>query len=919
MNIRYILFLIIALAVVSSASAVTYIHDCQELQDMKNDLTGSYELANDIDCSDTVNWNDGAGFLPVGKNTAPFIGSFNGKCYTIFNLYINRQNISRVGLFGSVKNSIISNAALENVNIVGGSSGYSYVGSLVGYNDHGEITNSHSIGSVSGYRLVGGLIGFNGYGKITNSYSKGIVICREAGGNNIGGLVGSQDYGIIQDSYSTVNVEGKNCNGIGGLVGESNYAFISNSYSTGNVAGYGSVGGLVGGSQNSYYGTESPIVIINSYSTGNVTGTHLVGGLSGHLNGGTVQYSHSRGTVTTTGIQPGGGIYLGGLIGLIEYGGSIISSYSTGDVISRSTNDRVGGLVGYQIGGGIYNSYSMGSVSGNDNVGGLVGFTYINNGYYSTITNSYSIGSVTGNTNAGGLVGTIIYGGDVSFLPLCINSFWNTQTSGQTASACGIGKTTVDMKTQSTYTAAGWNFTDVWNVCTGINEDYPILSDERGNSCDIQMDKTKNEGFDQDNDGYTSCNGDCNDHENTVYPGAMEVCDSKDNDCNIQTDEGFPNNDADSYASCVDCQDSDAAVYPRATEICDGKDNNCNCIIDEGLTDYDDDGYAFCTDCNENDPAVHPGAPELCDGKDNNCDGTVDEGCGCTKILVTATDNEVLDTSNRPASTRYPIAGKTVYLYNKECQTGQWTSCTPLTSCVTDANGKCELNSYDGMYTTVMDYGNGIYVSDVGLPVKCDKTVDSKLHLISAPTGEVLPAKATKITGSLLEIIEPEYVIWDGAEEFYPFIFIADGDWEIDTSIYAPEGYEPDVPSIVTLVANEAKAIMFKMIEVGSVPGKTKVSYNIKHNGKKQKIDHEIGFKMTPAFEKAKASEKSKGRAITGAAVADASSIAVSFMGVITLAAIVGLVIVSSLALKIFLPKGRKPASVRRISAKQRR
>ena len=152
--------------------------------------------------------------------------------------------------------------------------------------------------------------------------------------------------------------------------------------------------------------------------------------------------------------------------------------------------------------------------------------------------------------------------------------------------------------------------------------------------------------------GYVSNDGDCDDGNAAVHPGAPEICDGKDNNCDGHVDEGF-DTDGDGYAICEgDCDDNDASVYPGAPEVCDDKDNNCNGQIDEGVKttfyrDADGDGYGnpatstqACAqpagyvsnnqDCNDAKATIYPGAPELCDGLDNNCNGQIDEIAGNT-------------------------------------------------------------------------------------------------------------------------------------------------------------------------------------------------------------------------------------------------------------------------------------------------
>lgn len=63
------------------------ITNCNQLQEMNSGLTSNYVLMNNVDCSDTVNWNSGAGFLPIGDYFNQFIGNLNGQGYKITNLY----------------------------------------------------------------------------------------------------------------------------------------------------------------------------------------------------------------------------------------------------------------------------------------------------------------------------------------------------------------------------------------------------------------------------------------------------------------------------------------------------------------------------------------------------------------------------------------------------------------------------------------------------------------------------------------------------------------------------------------------------------------------------------------------------------------------------------------------------------------
>lgn len=142
---------------------------------------------------------------------------------------------------------------------------------------------------------------------------------------------------------------------------------------------------------------------------------------------------------------------------------------------------------------------------------------------------------------------------------------------------------------------------------------------------------------------YTTDASDCADMDPGVHPGAQELCNGEDEDCDGLADEDFDLDD-DGTSSCGpdgqsgtyddDCDDENPRINPGYTETCDKIDNNCNAVIDEGF-DADGDTYSLCgadgiegtddDDCNDLNEGTFPGAPERCNGIDDDCNALIDD------------------------------------------------------------------------------------------------------------------------------------------------------------------------------------------------------------------------------------------------------------------------------------------------------
>jgi hypothetical protein len=297
------------------------------------------------------------------------------------------------------------------------------------------------------------VVNFSGSYDGSGHYIRNLYINRGAAGEQ--GMFGIVYGGCQIKNLVLDNVNIKGANNVGGLLGRIYHSNENTAVLISNCHVYGSVtataqngGGLVGKIEvmSTCSGGDYNVFIENCSANANVLSDGAGGALIGYCYGYSstqnprISYSYSKGSAGSTSSAGS----FGGLIGSLKYS-NVSNCYSTATVTGSIGDDAGGGFIGAEWRSSqIYNCYSTGSATG-FGAGDQYGFI----GYYNT-----------------------------SAPPGINNSFWDKETSGYTSGGISsvTGKTTAEMKTQSTFTGAGWDFSGIWDMDGENNSGYPYLS-----------------------------------------------------------------------------------------------------------------------------------------------------------------------------------------------------------------------------------------------------------------------------------------------------------------------------------------------------------------------------------------------------------------------------------------------------------
>jgi hypothetical protein len=255
-----------------SADDPYLVTNCTQLQNIQLNVTAAYRLANDIDCSETETWNEGAGFIPIGDfmSVGPFTGFFDGAHHTISHLTIHRADAPFMGLFSVAIGAVFQNVTITDAQVINEAGGYTEVagtGALIGAMANSVIRGVHVLNShIQAQVPAGGIIGtiYNIEGSYADTlYAQADISLSDVQNTEVsttgifavsGGMVGASFGGNVENVFAstTVRADGE----AGGLIGLGIFGHLRNAFVLGNASSSGTggdgflgspaVGGLLG-------------------------------------------------------------------------------------------------------------------------------------------------------------------------------------------------------------------------------------------------------------------------------------------------------------------------------------------------------------------------------------------------------------------------------------------------------------------------------------------------------------------------------------------------------------------------------------------------------------------------------------------------------------------------------------------------
>ncbi|VEF49422.1 LPXTG-motif cell wall anchor domain-containing protein [Bacillus freudenreichii] len=386
------------------------IYSINDLDSIRNNLSGKYILMNELDLSAATNkggpfYRDGAGWEPIGSEQTPFTGELDGNGYKISGLKISVKSDHPIyaGLFGYTNNAKLKNLILVNVSIHADNTSYesnasnAYAGGIAGYAYNSEFSNVSISGKVEAKSL------FNGY-------AGGVVGYINARLNQHSGIANSENAAKVNAKTSA-----------GGIAGEASRTSMTDAVNNGNIESTKYGGGIVGN-------MKSDSTVSNSQNNGMVTAVSGGGGIAGYTSSSVISHSFNEGNIISNSTSAD----LGGIAGSTA-SSMIQDSYNKGNVINNASSSRSGGIAGRATGtSSVVGVYNLGEIKGTLLAGGIAGDS-IN----SVISQAYNDGEVSTASYTGGIIGW-------SSQATIMDSFNTGKISAVYSSGgiVGIGKTT---------------------------------------------------------------------------------------------------------------------------------------------------------------------------------------------------------------------------------------------------------------------------------------------------------------------------------------------------------------------------------------------------------------------------------------------------------------------------------------------